>query len=327
MRPGLGWGLRDPCPGQLRDPSSAEFCTHITLLLTGFRQQARSPPCCAPLSRRVSGSSSSLVSAVAGQGVRSLHWDAALGGSPQGEGEERGSAVGKHWGAQHAPGISIPPNASHPGDDSILWQGGCKVPTCFMAMHSTVGEGDLSIGSAARCAQTFLSRHPRTHISGRPHSRRDLVRSHISNDSPQQGTRAPGCTWAVHSIAASPWSCPELSCPPVGTPGRSTCHSPTGTSGQMLKQGSWETHGEPFRKTLPAVLLPKDFLRGFAFISLSLSCKLKLFQPRPCPVVHCLCEQAARRAGNCLLSSLRALHLILPQTTWAALNTAKSCDV
>lgn len=116
--------------------------------------------------------------------ARSLHWDAALGGSPQGEGEERGSAVGKHWGAQHAPGTSIPPNASHPGDDSVLWQGGCKVPTCFMVMHSTVGEGDLSIGSAARCAQTFLSRHPRTHISGTPHSRRDLVRSHISNDSP-----------------------------------------------------------------------------------------------------------------------------------------------
>lgn len=163
------------------------------------------------------------------------------------------------------------------------WWGGCKVPICFMVVRSTVGEGDLSTGCSARCAQTFLSRHPRTHISWTPHSRRDLVRSHISNNPPQQGTRAlaaPGLFTALLQIPGAVTSCPAH----LWGHQRAACHSPIGTSGEMVKQGSWERHGEPFRKTLPALLLPKDFLQGFAFIPFSLSCKLTLFQPPLCPV-------------------------------------------
>ena len=86
---------------------------------------------------------------------RALRGDAALGCSLQGKGEERGNAVGKHRGAQHAPGTSMPPNDWGPWAyaDPILWRGGCKVPTCFMLMHSWVEGGDLCRGSTAPCAQ------------------------------------------------------------------------------------------------------------------------------------------------------------------------------
>lgn len=90
------------------------------------------------------------------------------------------------------------------------WWGGCKVPTCFMVVRSTVGEGDLSTGCSARCAQTFLSRHPRTHISWTPHSRRDLVRSHISPHS-----KAPG-PW-LH-LGCSQHCCKSLELSPAVLP-------------------------------------------------------------------------------------------------------------
>lgn len=133
-----------------------------------------------------------------------------------------------------------------------------------------------------------------------PPTTKDSVRPHTYSNTPPSKARGHLALSAQHccqSLGAVP-SCPAR---PWGHQGG--CPRPTGALGQRVKQGSWERHGEPFRKTLPVLLLPKDFLRGFAFIPFSLSCKLTLFQPSLCPVCPCPCGEAASGTRNCLISS------------------------
>jgi len=85
-----------------------------------------------------------------------------------------------------------------------------------------------------------------------------LVRPHVYHNPSQQGNRAPGCIWAVYSIAASPWGLSPATLPSRRDTGEEHVSQPLWDI--WVKQGSWERHWELFRKTLPALLLPKDFL-------------------------------------------------------------------
>lgn len=191
--------------------------------------------------------------------------------------------MGKCWGAQHAPGTSVPADASDPWADSALGWGGCKVPTCLMVMHSTVGGGGFSIGSSARCARPSLAVTRAPTSAGHPTAGgicSDAIYPTTPHSKAPGLLAAPGLFTALLQVPGAVPSCPGH----LWGHQRGACHSPLGTSGQMVKQGSRERNGEPFRKTLPALLLPKDFLQGFASINFSLSCKVTLFQPCLCPV-------------------------------------------
>lgn len=143
--------------------------------------------------------------------------------------------------------------------------GGCKVPTCFMVMHSTVGEGGFSIGSSARCARPSLA------VTQAPTSAGHPTAGGICSDPtypkpPTARHQGSGCTWAVHSIDASPWSCPQLSWPPVGTPERSMSqpHWDIWAKGEASKLG--EKWGA-IQEDLGCSIASKGFPARFCFHS------------------------------------------------------------